>query len=50
MIGQYLPNNYEKRYSVILPKISDLNRPLDHDQDQIRQACIRSLSVMLKCI
>jgi hypothetical protein len=27
MIGQYLPNNNEKCYSVILPKISDLNRP-----------------------
>jgi hypothetical protein len=28
MIGQYLSNNNEKRYSVILPKILDLNRPL----------------------
>jgi hypothetical protein len=28
MIGQYLPNNNEKRYSVILPIFSDLNRPL----------------------
>jgi hypothetical protein len=27
MIGQYLPNNNEKRYSAILPKISNLNRP-----------------------
>jgi hypothetical protein len=30
MIGQYLPNNNEKRYSAILPKISDLNRPYGH--------------------
>jgi hypothetical protein len=29
MIGQYLPNNNEKRYSAILPKILDLNRPKD---------------------
>jgi hypothetical protein len=29
MIEQYLPNNNEKRYSAILPKISDLNRPLE---------------------
>jgi hypothetical protein len=28
MIGQYLPNNNEKRYSVILPKISHPNQPL----------------------
>jgi hypothetical protein len=28
MIGQYLSNNNEKRYSAILPKISDLNWPL----------------------
>jgi hypothetical protein len=28
MIGQYLLNNNEKRYSVILPNFSDLNRPL----------------------
>jgi hypothetical protein len=28
MIGQYLSNNNEKRYSAILPKISDLNQPL----------------------
>jgi hypothetical protein len=27
MIGQYLPNNNEKRYSVILPKFLHLNRP-----------------------
>jgi hypothetical protein len=26
MIGQYLPNNNEERYSAILPKILDLNR------------------------
>jgi hypothetical protein len=28
MIGQYLPNNNEKRYRTILPKISNLNRPI----------------------
>jgi hypothetical protein len=27
MIGQYLPNNNEKRYRAILPKNLDLNRP-----------------------
>jgi hypothetical protein len=27
MIGQYLSNNNEKRYNVILPKILDLNQP-----------------------
>jgi hypothetical protein len=27
MIGQYLPNNNEKRYSAILLKILHLNRP-----------------------
>jgi hypothetical protein len=27
MIGQYFLNNNEKRYSAILPKISDVNRP-----------------------
>jgi hypothetical protein len=28
MIGQYLSNNNEKRYSAILPKILDLNQPM----------------------
>jgi hypothetical protein len=29
MIGQYLPNNNEKSYNVVLQKNLDLNRPLD---------------------
>jgi hypothetical protein len=29
MIGQYLPNNNEKRYSAILQKKKNLNRPQD---------------------
>jgi hypothetical protein len=31
MIGQYLPNNNEKRYSAILPKNLDLNQPIGVD-------------------
>jgi hypothetical protein len=41
MIGQYLPNNNEKCYSVILPNFSELNRPL---------ACLRRQMIRSKAI
>jgi hypothetical protein len=47
MIGQYLSNNNEKRYSAILPKNLDLNRPIDSTGTTVPlHACKREDTVL----